>query len=91
MNIKKGLRIDPRDTVGVVLEEVKKGEYVKCGDVVVQAREDIPMPHKIALVDISKGNTIYKYGEIIGYATQDISKGDHVHVHNLDSENIMKK
>lgn len=89
--IKRGMRIDPKDTVGVVLEDIKRGEMVCCGDITVTVQEDILMPHKIALVDIKKGDSLYKYGEIIGYATQDINKGEHVHVHNLDSEKIMKQ
>lgn len=39
--------------------------------------------HKIALCDIKKGENIIKYGYPIGYATENISKGDHVHTHNV--------
>ena len=39
--------------------------------------------HKYALKDIKKGENVIKYGSPIGHATQDISKGEHVHVHNL--------
>jgi altronate dehydratase small subunit len=34
---------------------------------------------------ISKGQDVLKYGEVIGQATQDISEGKHVHVHNVES------
>lgn len=46
---------------------------------------DVPYGHKIAVMDISKGEQITKYGEEIGIATHDIKKGEYVHVHNLDS------
>ena len=39
--------------------------------------------HKIALCDIEKGNDIIKYGYPIGYATENIKEGDHVHSHNM--------
>lgn len=39
--------------------------------------------HKYALYDIKKGENIIKYGQPIGYATEDIKKDSHVHVHNL--------
>ena len=39
--------------------------------------------HKYALTDISCGSQIIKYGNPIGHATCDISKGDHVHSHNM--------
>ena len=42
--------------------------------------------HKIALCDIEKGNDIIKYGYPIGYATEDIKEGDHVHSHNMKTK-----
>ena len=33
----------------------------------------------------SEVELIFKYGEEIGIATQNIRKGDHVHIQNLDS------
>ncbi len=39
--------------------------------------------HKYALIDISKGENIIKYGQPIGHATEDIKKGEHIHSHNL--------
>ncbi len=46
---------------------------------------EIPYGHKIAVRDIKLGELIFKYGEEIGIATQNIKKGDHVHIQNLDS------
>ena len=42
--------------------------------------------HKIALCDIEKGNDIIKYGYPIGYATDNIKEGDHVHSHNMKTK-----
>ena len=39
--------------------------------------------HKFALTDIAKGEKVIKYGMPIGYATEDIAKGAHVHTHNV--------
>ena len=39
--------------------------------------------HKWAIRDIKEGENIIKYGCPIGHATCDISKGEHVHSHNL--------
>jgi altronate dehydratase len=74
----------------VVLEDVEIGETIDFGNGTVIARSATTMPHKIALQDIAEGQEIYKYGEVIGYATQPIREGEHVHVHNLDSEKLMK-
>ena len=51
----------------------------------VTAIEDIPLGHKIATKRISRGEKVIKYGEVIGVATEDISLGSHVHVHNVNS------
>ncbi|MDD2362231.1 MAG: altronate dehydratase family protein [Oscillospiraceae bacterium] len=49
---------------------------------------DLQTGHKIALKDISEGENIIKYGFPIGHATQNISKGESVHTHNLKT-NLM--
>lgn len=52
----------------------------------VTANHDIPIGHKIALVDISNEDTIIEYEHDIGRAVADINKGDHVHVHNIKTK-----
>ena len=42
--------------------------------------------HKIALSDIEKGADIIKYGYPIGFATEDIKKGESVHSHNMKTK-----
>lgn len=88
--MKRGLRLDSKDNVAVVIDDVKTGEEVSVDTDIIIARSDIGMPHKLALVDIKSGDHVIKYGEVFGYATEDISKGEHVHVHNVDSEKLMK-
>lgn len=39
--------------------------------------------HKYALWDLTRGDTIVKYGNPIGHATCSIAKGEHVHSHNM--------
>jgi (2R)-sulfolactate sulfo-lyase subunit alpha len=45
-----------------------------------------PIGHKIALKDLKKGDTVFKYGEDIGIITADVKKGDHVHTHNCKTK-----
>lgn len=85
---------DKKDTVGVIVAEagVKKGEtltgWVMEGDgtIKVKAADDVPLGHKIALKDIKKGETIFKYGHDIGKATAAIAKGHHAHVQNMKTK-----
>jgi altronate dehydratase small subunit len=88
--MKKVFVIDVQDNVGtVVVAALDDGEEVgtngRISDVVVKSRCDIPYGHKIALRNIAKGDTIFKYGLSIGSATEDIKAGDHVHIHNVES------
>jgi len=47
--------------------------------------EEIPKFHKIAVADIEKTKPVYKCGQLIGEALENISKGSHVHDHNITS------
>ncbi len=47
------------------------------------AKQDIPLGHKIALVQVGADDKVIKYNVPIGNATQDIAEGEHVHTHNL--------
>ncbi len=42
----------------------------------------VPAGHKIAIGAMAEGAPIVKFGQIIGYASQPIGVGDHVHSHN---------
>lgn len=48
----------------------------------------IPRGHKIATQDIPKGAPVLKYAQVIGYASEHIAKGAHVHTHNLEFRNV---
>lgn len=79
------LRVNPKDNVVTCLRALKKGETVTVDGISVTAREDIPVFHKMALIDIAAGALCYKYGEVIGDALENIPAGTHVHVHNIES------
>jgi altronate dehydratase small subunit len=85
---KRALRMKANDNTATVLEEVLPGEEVgaRLGSEVttVTAVEKVPFAFKIALSDIPKGGMIYKYGEVIGKASDDIKRGQMVHIHNLE-------
>ena len=75
------------DTVAIVNKPISKGENVVYifddKEITIEAMEDIPRYHKIAIKRVKKGNRVLKYGEVIGYATTDIEIGYHVHTQNL--------
>ena len=50
------------------------------------SKMDVPIGHKIALLDLKSGETAIKYGEDIGKIVTDVAKGDHVHTHNCKTK-----
>ncbi len=75
------IKIKDSDNVAITIDTIKKGTVVMEG---VLANEDIPQGHKIALADIKKGQEIIRYGVILGYALQDIQKGDWINERMLE-------
>jgi Altronate dehydratase len=81
------LIIHPRDNVAVALRTMGAGEPALArGIEKFPALEGIPASHKIALRDISEGEEIIKYGEIVAVSIRSIKKGEWVHTHNLESK-----
>ena len=64
------IMLDPKDNVVTCVRDVAAGETVcyRNGDAFlnVDAKENIPFGHKIALEEVAKEAEIYKYGELIG-------------------------
>ena len=84
----RAIRFNPADTVAVVTADIATGASVEVGDDRILAVDAIPSGHKIATVAIAAGEHVVKYGQPIGRATVDIERGQHVHVHNLQSARL---
>ncbi|GHV94390.1 altronate hydrolase [Spirochaetia bacterium] len=78
-------RIHSKDSVAVALRPVAKGEHLSFEDRTLDVADAIPPGHKIALKDIARGETVFKYGYPIGRAKVPIVRGSHVHTHNLQT------
>ena len=52
----------------------------------VAARQDIPIGHKVALKDMTPGDTVIKYGIDMGKVVAPIKAGEHAHVHNIKTK-----
>jgi altronate hydrolase len=76
------LRLNPADDVVIACRELEAGTNLLKENVV--CRERIPAGHKVATRTVAKGEPVRRYNQIIGFATQPIEKGAHVHVHNLE-------
>ena len=86
--MKKALKFSSEDTVAVVLETVSPGDKVGINgeEIEITASQKILKGHKLAIGDIDEGTPVSKYGHVIGTAGKKISRGAHVHDHNLKDQ-----
>lgn len=80
---KKWIQIHPSDKVAVALTPLAKGEKIELADRTIELQEDIAQGHKFALVPMSEGETVIKYGQPIGKLTAPVQAGGWVHIHNM--------
>ena len=73
------IRLAPSDTVVTALRPLEAGMAVEG----VAVRALIPRGHKVATAAHAEGEPVLKYGQVIGYASEPIPPGAHVHVHNV--------
>ena len=84
---------DSKDTVAVVVVEGVKAGTELMGWIMdddkstsLQAKQDIPIGHKVALKDMNPGDTVWKYGVDMGKVIVPIKAGEHAHVHNIKTK-----
>src|SRR5438132_6838541 len=75
------IRLHPQDDVVIARGELPAGTLITKENVRTAVR--IPPGHKLAVRDVAQGKPVHRYNQIIGFATQPIKAGDHVHVHNV--------
>ena len=76
------IRLNVNDNVIVARVEILPGTHIHEEN--IKTIVHIPRGHKIATSLISKGDVVRKYNQIIGFATENINEGDHVHTHNCE-------
>ncbi len=77
----KTVCLNIQDNVAVALTNLSPGDMIDPGGMISNA--NVPAGHKIAICGIKARDPVRKYGQIIGFASNDIQQGDHVHIHNL--------
>jgi hypothetical protein len=82
------LRLDPQDNVLVTLQTLEVGDQVTMDGRAITVPSKLTLGHKLAARDIRRGEKILKYRMPIGSATRDITAGEHVHLHNMQSDYI---
>ncbi|BAN54836.1 MULTISPECIES: UxaA family hydrolase [Pseudomonas] len=75
------IRLNPLDNVLIARQALPQGLHLDAEAITV--RQPIPSGHKLATERVEQGQPLRRYGQIIGFASQAINAGDHVHVHNV--------
>ena len=75
------IRLNAADDVVVAIDQLVSGTLIASEGVTVSGL--IPPGHKMATRAIEAGQPVRRYGQIIGFASQAIRAGQHVHSHNL--------
>ena len=87
---KQAVVINPKDNVATLVDNFPANTnidfFVGQTEHTVHLLEDIPLGHKVAIYEIKAGEDILKYSESIGVASELIRPGQHVHVHNMESQ-----
>jgi altronate hydrolase len=73
------IRLHPADNVVVARMDILPGTKVE-GEVAAATR--VPPGHKILTRAVKRGEPLRKYNQIIGFATEDMTPGTHIHTHN---------
>lgn len=80
--------LHPDDNILVCVAHIKAGDIIVIDDDPVAINSDIDVGHKLARRALKTGEKIFRYGAPIGSITQAVNKGEHVHMHNMQSDYI---
>ena len=82
------IKLNEKDNIGIAPMDIPENKELSSD---LKSREYIPYGHKVSLEKISKGEFIYRYGQIIGVSSKNIMPGEHVHSHNLSFSDFKRE
>ncbi len=85
------IALRPEDDVAVAKTPIRAGTVLDDDGTRIEVRADVPPGHKVARRAVEAGQAVRKYGQVIGFATEAIRAGDHVHVQNLGIGELHQK
>ncbi|MSQ95101.1 MAG: altronate dehydratase [Gemmataceae bacterium] len=80
------VHLRPQDNVAIATKPIPIETVLEDHGTKMTVSSRVGMGHKIAVRPIKKGEAVYKYGQIIGFASKDIAPGDWVHVQNVGAD-----
>lgn len=78
------------DVVAVAVRDLApgavEGGYLRgTASISLELLDEVPLGHKLALVDLAPGHDVIEYGLRVGVTTKAITRGSYVHIHNMRS------
>ena len=77
------LRIDPRDTLVVALQDLRKDSMVELGGLRLKLADDVAAKHKFSTRQFQPGDEITMYGVCVGKAAKPIAQGSAITTDNM--------
>lgn len=76
------VQLHPKDNVVIAVVDIPSGKEIP--GLSIMTRSAVQTGHKIAARHIDKDAPVVRYGQTIGFASQPIEVGEHVHTHNCE-------
>ena len=86
--IAQTILLHPDDNILVCVAHIYAGDEITIDGQSVIVTSDVEVGHKLARRALVTGDKIYRYGAPIGSMTQAVKLGEHVHMHNMQSDYI---
>jgi (2R)-sulfolactate sulfo-lyase subunit alpha len=80
------LQLHGDDNILVCIKRIPALTWVLIDGQPVQLAQELPVGHKIARVSLAVGAKVVRYGAAIGSMTHAAQVGEHVHMHNMQSD-----
>lgn len=80
------VHLRPEDNVAVAAKNIPENAEIEFLGQRFRTQKRINLGHKMAIRPIKKGEAVTKYGQVIGFAGEDVGPGAHMHVHNVRAD-----
>jgi altronate dehydratase small subunit len=78
--------LSPQDNCLIAGARLEAGLQVEIEGERVTLAKTIDLGHKVARRALVKDEKVLRYGAVIGHVTEPVSRGAHLHTHNLESD-----
>src|SRR5882724_3383632 len=82
------IHLHPSDNIAIARVALSPGQQLLVEGRTITVEDPVPAGHKVALAAIPTGETIIRYGQVMGRARLRIEPGRHVHTHNVSFEEL---